>query len=224
MGFTIRDCIPCRPKPPTQQFVSERRVASVVPPTPSSRVAALNILAARLPSIVAKAGHGELWHVKLRDLGHIPTSIVLHKFLNANRNDPNKAEEHMINALTWRKENRPLSVMENQSFDRRRFGQMGYVTMHNGDDGKHSVIIWIKAGTAAGTRLRRMALDYPEEYDACSRLVLLPKTAARSAYDYRISTGTFTGVSPSPSWPCAGRLSTAPRSRSASTSRTLTKS
>jgi phosphatidylinositol transfer protein SFH5 len=97
---------------------------------------------AALPSILEKAGHSEMWGVNLLDTSHTPTTVILQKFLRANGNDPSLAETQLANALEWRKKTMPVNLLDETTFDRVKFGDLGYVTVHKGDDGKEVVVTW----------------------------------------------------------------------------------
>lgn len=99
------------------------------------------VLASRLSTIIDTAGHGEMWGIQLKDAGHVPTNIVLTKYLRANNGDVAAAERQLTSALEWRKEIRPLSLLE-ETFDQNKFGDLGYVTSHPRNSGNKTVISW----------------------------------------------------------------------------------
>ncbi|XP_044716360.1 CRAL/TRIO domain-containing protein [Hirsutella rhossiliensis] len=113
-------------------------------------------LAARLPQMVAQAGHSEMWGVELasaavasspdqqqqdKTIDDAPTQVVLHKFLRANNDDVDAAEKQLTAALEWRKAVDPASLVA-QPFDARRFGGLGFVTTHQDEAGKEVVVTW----------------------------------------------------------------------------------
>lgn len=101
----------------------------------------LTKLNARLADILTKAGHTEMWGVELSNLDHIPTHVVLQKFLRANNNDVALAEKQLSDALQWRKKMNPAALVT-QSFDKKKFNDLGFVTIHKVDDGKETIITW----------------------------------------------------------------------------------
>lgn len=107
-----------------------------VPKTP------LASLTARLPEITTKADYTEMWGVQLdASPDHIPSQVVLQKFLRANSNDVDAAEKQLASALAWRKTTQPTQLVD-QQFDKSKFADLGYVTVHKDDAGKETVITW----------------------------------------------------------------------------------
>ncbi|KFA55723.1 hypothetical protein S40293_08344 [Stachybotrys chartarum IBT 40293] len=100
-------------------------------------------LAQRLPDILTKANHTEMWGVELKDVQHAPTQVILTKFLRANNNDPVAAEQQLTSALEWRKEINP-SALVTQTFSKTKFADLGFVTVHkdDADSNKTVVITW----------------------------------------------------------------------------------
>lgn len=84
---------------------------------------------------VAKAnGHPEIWGVTLADPDtHIPTQIVLQKYLNANDGDVTRATEQLTKTLEWRAKMKPLDLMKKE-FNKAKFGSLGYVTTYVAGD------------------------------------------------------------------------------------------
>lgn len=84
---------------------------------------------------VAKAsGHPEIWGVTLSDpSSHVPTQIVLQKYLNANDGDLGKAKDQLTKTLEWRAKTKPLELV-NKVFSKAKFDGLGYVTRYH-DDG-----------------------------------------------------------------------------------------
>jgi len=100
----------------------------VTPPgTPLSK------LFAELPSIIAEAGHFEMWGVDLTEESHVPTTIVLEKFLRANSKDVAKSKAQLIEALKWRKAMQPAKLLADTKFDPAKFGGVGYVTTYGSE-------------------------------------------------------------------------------------------
>ncbi|KAL4721894.1 Phosphatidylinositol transfer protein sfh5 [Fusarium chlamydosporum] len=101
----------------------------------------LTKLNGRLEEILIKAQHREMWGVQLSSVDHIPTMVVLQKFLRANNDDPVAAEKQLTQALEWRKKMNP-SALVTRTFDKSKFNDLGFVTVHNGDNNKNTVITW----------------------------------------------------------------------------------
>lgn len=75
--------------------------------------------------------HPEIWGVTLADPStHIPSQIVLQKYLNANDGDLVKARDQLTKTLDWRKKTQPLELIK-QTFSKDKFGGLGYVTVHH---------------------------------------------------------------------------------------------
>lgn len=102
----------------------------------------LTKFAARLPEILKAVAHTEMWGVELGNPAeHVPTKVVLQKFLRANNDDVAAAEKQLTAALEWRKEIQP-TVLVKAFYDEAKFGGLGYVTVHKDDAGKETVITW----------------------------------------------------------------------------------
>ncbi|KAL6917508.1 hypothetical protein FSST1_009003 [Fusarium sambucinum] len=95
----------------------------------------------RLNEICSKAQHKEMWGVQLSSISHIPTMVVLQKFLRANNDDPAAAEKQLTQALEWRKKMNPTAFVT-QTFDKNKFDDLGFVTVHNGENNKETIITW----------------------------------------------------------------------------------
>ena len=79
-------------------------------------------------------GHSEIWGVQLADPEtHLPSQVVLQKYLNANDGDVTKAREQLIKTLDWRKENKPLDLLQ-KGYDSHKFDGLGYVTSYGTSD------------------------------------------------------------------------------------------
>ncbi|TGJ88348.1 hypothetical protein E0Z10_g461 [Xylaria hypoxylon] len=77
--------------------------------------------------------HPEIWGVTLADPAtHIPSQIVLQKYLNANDGDVVKAKDQLTKTLDWRKKTQPLDLIK-QTFSKEKFGGLGYVTIHSAE-------------------------------------------------------------------------------------------
>lgn len=103
---------------------------------------ALTKFAARLDEIKQKASHDEMWGVTLSNLEHAPTAVVLQKYLRANDGNVAEAEKQLAAALAWRKENNPAALLDERVYDRKKFGDLGFVTEHADGEGKKVVITW----------------------------------------------------------------------------------
>lgn len=78
-------------------------------------------------------GHPEIWGVTLADPDtHVPSQIVLQKYLNANDGDLVKAKDQLVKTLEWRAKTKPLELMK-KAFEKGKFGGLGYVTTYTGD-------------------------------------------------------------------------------------------
>ncbi|KAH7323921.1 putative phosphatidylinositol transfer protein sfh5 [Rhexocercosporidium sp. MPI-PUGE-AT-0058] len=98
-------------------------------------------LLTELPAIIKEAEHGEIWGVTLKDASHVPTTIVLEKFLRANTKDVAKAKAQLIEALKWRKKMDPAKLLTDVEFDKSKFGDLGYVTVYPKTDAHATEIV-----------------------------------------------------------------------------------
>lgn len=89
------------------------------------------------------AGHPELWGVTLEDpTGHVPSQVVLQKYLNANDGDLAKARDQLTKTLKWRAKMKPLDLVK-KTFSRAKFDGLGYVTVYGGTDpAEKEVFTW----------------------------------------------------------------------------------
>jgi phosphatidylinositol transfer protein SFH5 len=118
-----------------------------------------------LPSIIERAEHKEMWGVTLSNESHVPSCIVLEKFLRANNKNIDKAKAHLIEALKWRKHMNPLKLLSEVEFSRAKFGNLGYVTKYERNDGKSKEIItWNIYG---GVKDLKTTFGDIEEYVRC---------------------------------------------------------
>lgn len=124
---------------PATEKKPEKEAATEQKPSFLTNKPALDHLFERLPLILKKAGHSEMWGVTLKDFNDAPTANVLIKFLRANEGDANLAEQQLSKALEWRKKMDPLSLVDKARFSKTKFGGLGYVTTYN--DGK-GVFTW----------------------------------------------------------------------------------
>lgn len=130
----------------TEQAVEPSPAAAGSPGAPASDPVAakdtpLTKLASQLSDITQRAGHSEMWGVQLSNLDHIPTKVVLQKFLRANNGDSAAAKDQLLSALQWRKDMRPEQLVT-QAFDKKKFGDLGFVTVHQDKDGKETIVTW----------------------------------------------------------------------------------
>lgn len=96
----------------------------------------------RLPGILTKTGHQEMWGVPLKhDATDIPTINVLIKFLRANGGTLKLAEEQLTKALQWRKENDPLALVKS-TYDAAKFGGLGYLTTYEREGKGDLIVTW----------------------------------------------------------------------------------
>jgi hypothetical protein len=107
---------------------------------PASAEKPLDQLNARLPDILTEVGHPEMWGVELKGADHVPTQVVLQKFLRANNNDVAAAEKQLVAALEWRKEFQPLALIK-ASYDKSKFADLGFITLHKKGNAE-TVITW----------------------------------------------------------------------------------
>ncbi|KAK7398621.1 Phosphatidylinositol transfer protein sfh5 [Neonectria punicea] len=125
---------------PVEQTAEKPVEKSAEPPAPPVETPLVK-LNARLAEIVSQAGHSEMWGVQLSDIDHVPTKVVLQKFLRANNNDVAAAEKQLTSALEWRKKMQPASLVT-ETFDKKKFNDLGFVTVHKAEDGKETIITW----------------------------------------------------------------------------------
>ncbi|OLN86072.1 Phosphatidylinositol transfer protein sfh5 [Colletotrichum chlorophyti] len=102
----------------------------------------LTSLFEKLPAILEAAKHREMWGVQLSDDSHVPTTVVLQKFLRANDDDVSKAADQLQKALEWRRDTNPGRLLDEVAFDKKKFDELGYVTTHKDAQGKEVVITW----------------------------------------------------------------------------------
>ena len=83
----------------------------------------------------AKAqGHPEIWGVTLADPeSHVPTRIVLQKYLNANDGDLAKSKDQLIKTLEWRAKTQPLELIK-KAYSKGKFEGLGFVTNYSSEE------------------------------------------------------------------------------------------
>ncbi|KAJ4293053.1 Non-classical phosphatidylinositol transfer protein (PITP) [Collariella sp. IMI 366227] len=85
---------------------------------------------AELWNLALANGHPEVWGVTLADpASHVPTRIILQKYLNANDGDLVKAKDQLTKTLEWRAKTKPLELV-NKVFSKAKFDRLGYVTTY----------------------------------------------------------------------------------------------
>lgn len=94
-----------------------------------------------LPKLLHKTGYNEMWGVSLKGSEDIPTVNVLIKFLRANEGNLQAAEDQLCKALEWRKETKPLELIESGRYSATRYGGLGYLTTYE-EDGRPLVFTW----------------------------------------------------------------------------------
>lgn len=78
--------------------------------------------------------HQEIWGVTLSDPEtHVPTQIVLQKYLNANDGNLVKAKDQFTKTLEWRAKMKPLELLQ-RKFARSKFDGLGFVTTYEASD------------------------------------------------------------------------------------------
>ncbi|KAK3346423.1 CRAL-TRIO domain-containing protein [Lasiosphaeria hispida] len=88
---------------------------------------------AQLWKVAQENGHPEVWGVTLADPEtHVPTQIVLQKYLNANDGDIAKAKDQLTKTLEWRAKTKPLELIK-KAFTKAKFEGLGFVTVYAGE-------------------------------------------------------------------------------------------
>ncbi|KAI1626612.1 CRAL-TRIO domain-containing protein [Exophiala viscosa] len=83
--------------------------------------------------LVKSNGHPEVWGVTLANPDtHVPTQIVLQKYLNANEGDLKKAKDQLTKTLEWRAKKNPVELLK-KKYNRNKFQGLGYVTTYGAD-------------------------------------------------------------------------------------------
>ncbi|KAK3314355.1 CRAL-TRIO domain-containing protein [Apodospora peruviana] len=85
---------------------------------------------AELWAAAKAANHPEIWGVVLSDPeSHVPSQIVLQKYLNANDGDLTKAKDQLTKTLEWRAKTKPLELVK-KHFSKTKFEGLGFVTTY----------------------------------------------------------------------------------------------
>lgn len=107
---------------------------------------------AKVADILKEVDHDEMWGVKLVTpaASHVPSQIVIQKFLNANDGDLAKAVDQFKGALKFRKEKKPLELI-NKAFNASKFAELGAVTVYPAKEGSvPEVFTWNLYGNVKG--------------------------------------------------------------------------
>ena len=97
----------------------------------------------KLPAILSKTGHGEMWGVSLKeDYKDVPTVNILTKFLRANEGNLALAEGQLTKALEWRKKLDPVALLEKGLYNADKFSGLGYKTTYKVEGGNDLVVTW----------------------------------------------------------------------------------
>lgn len=138
------------PQAPPKDDAAAAPIDTKAAPTAAAEAAAkpapvkpLTKLFAELDAIKKEADYGEMWGVELSNEEHVPSSIVLEKFLRANNKDVAKAKAQLIAALKWRKQIQPAKILEETEFDSAKYGGLGYVTVYpKTDNHEKEILTW----------------------------------------------------------------------------------
>ncbi|ROT41643.1 hypothetical protein SODALDRAFT_124830 [Sodiomyces alkalinus F11] len=109
--------------------------------------AALDLLYAMLPGLLEEAQHYEMWGIDFTNADDenrsAPRSIVLQKFLRANKFNVVKAAAQFRTVLRWRRQHNPRASSLAQVYERNKFEGIGYVTSLRGNiQANPMVITW----------------------------------------------------------------------------------
>ncbi|ROW04762.1 hypothetical protein VMCG_04737 [Cytospora schulzeri] len=112
----------------------EAKTGEKIKPTPKEATAKKTVFdefGSKLQGILKEVEHDEMWGVTLVTpvATHVPTQIVLQKFLNANDGELAKAVEQFKGALKFRKEKKPLELAK-RTFNAKKFADLGAVTVY----------------------------------------------------------------------------------------------
>jgi hypothetical protein len=146
MVETPEESAPAGVEEPQPTAAAEIPSGSIAPPRSGKNVQAstdtpLSKLFAELQSILTEAEYREMWGVELSDDTHVPSTIILEKFLRANGKDVTKAKAQLFEALKWRKRMQPIQLLAETEFDPARFGGLGYVTTDPKSDAHSKEIV-----------------------------------------------------------------------------------
>ncbi|KAK4148356.1 CRAL-TRIO domain-containing protein [Chaetomidium leptoderma] len=117
--------VPDAPEAPAAPAATEATVT-----TDAKEPAVESTPIAQLWALAKATGHPEIWGVTLADPeAHVPTRIILQKYLNANDADLAKAKDQLTKTLEWRAKTKPLELVT-KAFSKAKFDGMGYVTKY----------------------------------------------------------------------------------------------
>lgn len=109
---------------------AETKEAETKPQAPAASSALKDMWAT-----VQAHAHSEIWGVTLADPEtHVPSQIILQKYLNANDGDLAKAKDQLTKTLDWRAKTKPLELVQ-RKYNKEKFGGLGYVTSYTADAG-----------------------------------------------------------------------------------------
>lgn len=100
-------------------------------PSPISR--SMQVLANALPALMSSTSHTEIWGIELAPSSiatHIPTQIILQKYLNANEGDVAAATAQLRKTLAWRAKMQPVHLVEFRRFFNASFCSIGVTTTY----------------------------------------------------------------------------------------------
>ncbi|EHK97965.1 putative Phosphatidylinositol transfer protein sfh5 [Glarea lozoyensis 74030] len=137
--------------PPSNTLTTPEKSSKTETSTPEKKTVdfvevkgAMENMLNELPSLIKDTEQSEMWGVELTaDINHVPTTIVLEKFLRANNKNVAEAIVQLKKALKWRKEMNPRKLLTDVEFDTSRFGDLGYVTVYSQPEGKvKEIVTW----------------------------------------------------------------------------------
>lgn len=140
---------------PLEPLAAALESQMITEPTKEEQKAAptsLDQLYILLPEILMNAEHNEMWGITLdASTTHVPTTIVLQKFLHANHSNVEKAKQQLVDALKWRKQMDPVALVDGGEYSKEKFGGLGYVTEYAGEKGRE-IVTWNIYGAVKDTK------------------------------------------------------------------------
>ncbi|KAB5547010.1 hypothetical protein GE09DRAFT_1190868 [Coniochaeta sp. 2T2.1] len=90
-----------------------------------------------LKNLMKELGHHEMWGIPLVDdnIKHLPTRLVLAKYLQASNNDTEEAIKRLRSTMIWRKQTKPRELMT-KVYSHETFAGLGFVHNHEDDEGR----------------------------------------------------------------------------------------
>jgi len=90
-----------------------------------------------LQNLMRELAHHEVWGINLVDdnIKHLPTRLVLAKFLQASNNDTEEALKRLRSTMIWRKRTKPRELMTHV-YCHEKFAGIGFVHNHEDDEGR----------------------------------------------------------------------------------------